>query len=544
MGYFTAAEIASEIVSLSVSFPAICKRQDMSPPTFSLTHDGKTMSYLKIGNGVGPNRPRVLITTGIHAREWVPPNAMLRQVRRLLKAYTAGTDIAIPSFTDPVTSITYPAFNLPLPEIKRIIETLDLYYVPLVNPDGFAFTLAVNDFAHTNWRKNRRPPSPPSADPDCVGVDLNRNFDIAFDINSYYSTVAAATLPTFTNSCDHDLFHGPSAASEPETQNIVKLCNTESIQFSLDIHSFGRLLFFPWVTEDTQDADKDKNFHNPAWDRSGANGGRDIVGGGYGEFFPNDNPLKLRTTHILVANRMKQAILKTAGADANAQANSTYKVDHGAALVGISPGSMMDWIFSRQFRGLTTQTTHCFAMECGFADDGGFQPDFVKKFPKVEREVIAAVHAYLSFISTWQPPKSSSSTCPCFIATAAFGSAHHPHVEFLRGLRDQAFRETPFGARFIEAVERVYYRFSPAIARYLHRHETARRFTRYTFLSPLVTLLRGAKRAADRTQNPRVKVGLLASAVLFALLLMGALGTGLLAGIVQALWLLFTFAVR
>ncbi len=71
----------------------------------------------------------------------------------------------------------------------------------------------------------------------------------------------------------------------------------------------------------------------------------------------------------------------------------------------------------------------------------------------------------------------------CFIATAAFGSILDKHVVVLRQFRDQVLKKYLLGRSFIE----VYYRYSPALADMIQRHDMLRAATRI-ILMPLVGL--------------------------------------------------------
>ncbi len=63
---------------------------------------------------------------------------------------------------------------------------------------------------------------------------------------------------------------------------------------------------------------------------------------------------------------------------------------------------------------------------------------------------------------------------PCFIATAAYSSPSHPHVKCLRKFRDKFLLKNKPGQIFIK----VYYKFSPQVARFLSRNEASRISTR------------------------------------------------------------------
>ncbi len=69
----------------------------------------------------------------------------------------------------------------------------------------------------------------------------------------------------------------------------------------------------------------------------------------------------------------------------------------------------------------------------------------------------------------------------CFIATAAFGSALHPHVGALREFRDGVLLKYRAGRAFVE----FYYRHSPPLAEYIATRPWVRSIVRW-MLAPLV----------------------------------------------------------
>src|SRR5262249_22590364 len=95
MTYLSAAQIEQEMVRLEAKFPAWCKR-------FPLDHsrEGRPISLLRIqGGSAFDGRRKVLITAGMHGREWAPPDALLSFVDELLTAYRNKSDLTEAAFT-------------------------------------------------------------------------------------------------------------------------------------------------------------------------------------------------------------------------------------------------------------------------------------------------------------------------------------------------------------------------------------------------------------------------------------------------------------
>jgi hypothetical protein len=72
---------------------------------------------------------------------------------------------------------------------------------------------------------------------------------------------------------------------------------------------------------------------------------------------------------------------------------------------------------------------------------------------------------------------------PCFIATAAYGSPGHPHVQVLRAFRDRYLMRSRLGRSFVD----LYYRVSPRVAAFVGKHAALRAASRIA-LFPAVAL--------------------------------------------------------
>ncbi|XP_058835284.1 carboxypeptidase B1-like [Topomyia yanbarensis] len=145
------------------------------------------------------NKKAILIDAGIHAREWLAPTSALYVISQLVQHGDANGDL---------------------------LNNLTWIILPLVNPDGYEYSLTRDRY----WRKNRHPFR------RCVGTDGNRNFD-------YHWGEQGASR----NEC-RPTYSGPKPFSEPESRAVrnLMLSNNQTVKFYLTLHSYGRYLLYPW----------------------------------------------------------------------------------------------------------------------------------------------------------------------------------------------------------------------------------------------------------------------------------------------------------
>ena len=329
----------------------------------------------------------MLITGGMHAREWAPPDALLSLLERLLRAYEAGADFVVPAFTDtaPARDIVYAEAAIAAADVKRIVERLELTCWRSSTPTG-ARSRSPRPPTRCGARTAARRPGSAL---DCSGVDLNRNFDLAWDFERYYNDAGDAAVSASNDPCDFQVYVGPSAASEPESQNVASILRERRVEFYVDVHSFSRMILLPWGMDNNQSRDPAQNFRNPAFDGRRDGG----LGGAYGEFIPAD----LLAEHVRIGTAMHDAIIDGAGSDPRAQARSDYKVQPGLALYPTT-GTASDFAASLQFvDDPPAERVIAYTLEIGMDTDGegGFQP-VPAIYPKIEREVHLALMAFLS----------------------------------------------------------------------------------------------------------------------------------------------------
>ncbi len=412
----TPGQIEDALADLAASFPTTCTIEAF--PNRSV--EGRDIHFVKIASGTGSDRPVALFLGGVHARESAPPDALVRLAQNVLTSHASGSDIVFdPMSCTPLPAgpaVSYPRFTIPAATVAAIVEHLDLYIAPLVNPDGRLFDQLnpPGDATSGGWRKNRRP----AAGPSRVGVDINRNHDIAWRFEDYYDMDVYLSSyvdgPASVNRADLT-YRGPSAASEPETRNVQWIADTKRVRYFVDVHQFGRKVLTAWGIEDNGN-DPTMSYSAAVWAglRDGLRPGDPKLPPGrpdYREFVTNDEPHFVADTLPQAAGAMRDAILRSAGVDPAGthttdprRAHSTYDVGQSAALYhpfgGPVTGTTDDYAFRRQFDDPSRAPVYSFTLETGHEEEQGFHPRYSRPpghYAKIEREIHAAVIELCTF---------------------------------------------------------------------------------------------------------------------------------------------------
>ncbi|MEO0103457.1 MAG: M14 family zinc carboxypeptidase [candidate division WOR-3 bacterium] len=120
--------------------------------------------------------------------------------------------------------------------IKSFVDNLDIWIVPMVNPDGHYITELGLD---SIWRKNLRDNNNNGRiDLDYDGVDLNRNYDFLFERGG-------------SNEPSNRYYRGPYPFSEPEARAIRDLALRKKFILNVSFHSdkdphMGERIYYPW----------------------------------------------------------------------------------------------------------------------------------------------------------------------------------------------------------------------------------------------------------------------------------------------------------
>jgi len=120
------------------------------------------------------------------------------------------------------------------PEIKAIVDNTELYFVPVINPDGYLHNEFTDPQGGGFWRKNRNNGS---------GVDNNRNYDYHINGNASNGSWGG---PGSSSNPGSDLYHGTGPFSEVENQAMKWFVEQHNFVLALNNHTFGELIYYPF----------------------------------------------------------------------------------------------------------------------------------------------------------------------------------------------------------------------------------------------------------------------------------------------------------
>ncbi|MDH4070335.1 MAG: M14 family zinc carboxypeptidase [Ignavibacteria bacterium] len=205
-GFYTLDEIATELDSMFQVYPELITQR----VSIGLSHEGREIWMVKISDNPNVNEsgtePAVYYDALHHARE---PGSMMTTMYFmywLLENYSVD------------------------PRATFLVDNRELFFVPVVNPDGYAYNEQTNPNGGGLWRKNRRVNAG-----SCFGVDLNRNYSFGYGLNS-----GSSSDPCASN------YRGPSAFSEPESHAVQGLLSTINPVIAFSCHTHGEKFLNPY----------------------------------------------------------------------------------------------------------------------------------------------------------------------------------------------------------------------------------------------------------------------------------------------------------
>lgn len=206
-GFRTLSEIWLAVDSIIAEYPAVVSAKY----NIGTTLEGRPMYAIRISDNPStdePSEPAILFTGLHHAREPIGPHLLIYTMRQLASNY--GID----------------------PTITNLIDNREIWFIPIVNPDGYAYNELIAPTGGGMWRKNRRNNGDGS-----WGVDINRNYGY------HWGEDDAGSSPDPND----ETYRGTAAFSEPETQHMRDFCYAHTnITVTMNYHSYSNLLLYPW----------------------------------------------------------------------------------------------------------------------------------------------------------------------------------------------------------------------------------------------------------------------------------------------------------
>lgn len=196
--YYTYGSCTSQLQKWAEEYSSICRLESIGK-----SHEGRDIWAIKISDNpqVDEAEPAALIMGLHHAREWPSVEVPMATIKKLLEEYSLD------------------------PEVKKLVDSREVWFVPIVNPDGLVYSQEKSRY----WRKNRRVNGNGS-----FGVDPNRNYGYQ------WGNVGASSSPS------SDTYHGTGPFSEPETSAIRDFVKREKFQASISFHTYSELILYPF----------------------------------------------------------------------------------------------------------------------------------------------------------------------------------------------------------------------------------------------------------------------------------------------------------
>ena len=205
-GHATYDEVVEHLDHMYELFPDLITQKE----SIGQTIEGREIWMVKISDNpeINETEPEVLFTSLHHAREPAGLMTNLFFMYYLLENYDND------------------------PFIQALVDQTEIYFVPVINPDGYVYNQTTNPSGGGMWRKNRRD----NGQPGCMGVDLNRNYGYMWG----YDDIGSSPDP-----CEVT-YRGEAAFSEPEIAAVRDFCEAHEFVNAINYHTYSNLLLYAW----------------------------------------------------------------------------------------------------------------------------------------------------------------------------------------------------------------------------------------------------------------------------------------------------------
>ena len=234
-GYYTYSEILQELDDMAAQYPnLITAKIELGPNGNPFLTEGQTNNattpsignnpiyWLKISDNPNTStegEPEILYSAIHHAREPMSVQQLIFYMWYLLENYA----------TDPL--------------VQTIVNNTELYFVPVINPDGYLHNEFTNPQGGGFWRKNRK---------NGNGVDNNRNYNYHINGNSNNGSWGG---PGASGNPNSEVYYGTGPFSEVENQAMKWFVEQHNFALALNNHTFGELIYYPFGYADVATPD-------------------------------------------------------------------------------------------------------------------------------------------------------------------------------------------------------------------------------------------------------------------------------------------------
>ncbi|MBG14759.1 MAG: hypothetical protein CL853_00225 [Crocinitomicaceae bacterium] len=217
-GFYTYNEMLSELDDMVNQYPNLITAK--APISNFQTFEGRDIYWLKISDNptIDEPEPEMLYDAIHHAREPCAMQQLIYYMWYLLENYATN------------------------PEVQAIVDNTELYFIPVLNPDGFVYNCTQDPNGGGMWRKNRR-----NHNNGNYGVDNNRNYDY---IDPQGNSVWGTTGISFNTSSD--VYPGSGPFSEVENQAMKWFCENHEFKLAMNNHTYDNSLLFPYGYDNNQ----------------------------------------------------------------------------------------------------------------------------------------------------------------------------------------------------------------------------------------------------------------------------------------------------
>ncbi|KAK4179198.1 hypothetical protein QBC36DRAFT_323187 [Triangularia setosa] len=199
--------VASWMRLLEAMFPSLTEMTSIGK-----SFEGRDIHALRVGarnedEEEGSSRKTILVTGGLHGREWISTSTVTYLMWSMITAY--GKDSMV----------------------TKLLDKFDIIFIPILNPDGYEYTWQKDRL----WRKSRQATNTEH----CPGMDLDHAFGYEWATNNNAG-------PCSESYGGDSPFHAVEAselahwARNQTTQHDVKFVGF------LDLHSYSQQILFPY----------------------------------------------------------------------------------------------------------------------------------------------------------------------------------------------------------------------------------------------------------------------------------------------------------